>query len=54
MLNLATSKGMKGNTILKYCANSFSVMCEYLVNSSKRVKNAGFSSMRMIIEYGIK
>lgn len=49
MLNLATSD-INANDVLKYVSACFSVYCEYLVNTSRRIKNATFQALRMIIQ----
>ena len=40
--------------IVRYITLACSVFCEYLVADSERVKNAGFSAMRMILSHGLK
>ena len=40
--------------ILRYITLACSVFSEYLSASSMRVKNAGFSAMRLIISHGLK
>ena len=32
---------------------TFSVLCEYLVNESERIRRAAFSAIRLIIEHGL-
>lgn len=40
--------------ILRVITLACSVFCEYLVADSDRVKNAGFSAMRLILSHGLK
>jgi len=53
LLNLATS-GIKGNEVLKYVSACFSVFCEYLINTTERIRRAAFSAMRLITTHCIK
>jgi len=54
MMNLSTTPGIKANDILKYVSASFSVFCEYFINTSSRVRNAAFSALRIILTHCIK
>lgn len=53
MMNLATS-GLKGSEVLKYVSACFSVFCEYFMNTTRRISNATFSALRLIIEQCLK
>jgi len=50
MLNFATSSGVNGNDVLKYVSACFSVYCEYLLNTTARIRNAAFTALRMILQ----
>jgi hypothetical protein len=50
MLNFATSQGVNGNDVLKYVSACFSVYCEYLLNTTARIRNAAFTALRMILQ----
>jgi hypothetical protein len=42
MLNLGTAANVKGNEVLRYVSACFSVYCEYLMNTTVRIRNAAF------------
>lgn len=57
MLNFASTQ-TNGNDfvsqqILRYMTMTFSVLCEYLCSESPRIRNAGFSAIRLIIQHGL-
>ena len=59
VLNFASNEttnddGVMHRQILRYITLACSVLSEYLVSGSERVKNAGFSAMRMILSHGLK
>ena len=54
MLNFATAQGVRGNDVLKYVSACFSVYCEYLLNTTARIRNAAFTALRMVITQGLK
>lgn len=54
MMNYATSGGVKGNDVLKYVSICFSIFCEYLVNTTLRIKNAAFQALRLIVTHCLK
>jgi hypothetical protein len=54
MLNLATAQGVRGNDVLRYVSACFTVYCEYLLNTTVRIRNAAFTALRMIIQQCLK
>jgi hypothetical protein len=54
ILNFATSQGVNGNDVLKYVSACFSVFCEYLLNTTARIRNAAFTALRMITSQALK
>ena len=48
ILNYSTSQAVDGQEVLKYVSACFSVFCEYLLNTTARIRNAAFTALRMI------
>ena len=54
MMNFSSSVNVGGNNVLKYVSACFSIYCEYLVNTTTRIKNAAFSALRLILTHCLK
>ena len=54
MLNLGTAANVKGNEVLRYISACFSVYCEYLMNTTVRIRNAAFQALRLILQQCLK
>ena len=54
MMNYSTSGNVGGSNVLKYVSACFSIYCEYLVNTTTRIRNAAFQALRLILTHCLK